>query len=143
MKTSKKLIAGLAMTLLVYPLAYAQSLKNQELERQGFELSKRLKQLISQNLTNRCAGDISTAVSYIERAAQDLAVSKRNAALTAIAYGQNELKEISKNRAYCAHLATRIQPYVEQVSSIKRELEREPFPEEDIPDSCLNKDTSK
>jgi hypothetical protein len=142
MNTAKKLMAVVIMTGLVYPVVFAQSQKINELERQGFELANQLNELTSQHEQDRCSGDISTAAAYIELAARELAISKRPAALTSLAYGQSELREISKGRAYCAHLSALVAPYFKKATLIKAELEREPFPENDQPDSCIKKEMS-
>lgn len=138
MKTNKKLIAGFIMGVLVYQLVFAHSSNTYALEQQGFKIAHQLNQFAEQNKANLCAGDITVAAAYIELAAQELTKAKHPLALTSLAYGQNELKEISNGRTYCTPLAAQVRPYLEKVSLIKKELEREPVPESDeIPDSCI------
>lgn len=137
MSANKKILATFCVGVLVYQFVYASSPSNYEIGQRGFELAHGLNRVAVQNNTSLCSGDIAQAAAYIETAAQELAIS-RASALTALAYGQKELKEISNRRSYCAPLATQIKSYFEQVSLFKKELEDEPFPEPDeTPDSCI------
>lgn len=138
MKTSRKLISGLIMGVLVYQLVYAQGSNTQALQQQGFEIAHQLNEFAEQNEANLCSGDILVAAAYIKLAAHELTMKKHPSALTSLAYGQYELKEISNSRAYCTNFATQMKPYFDKVSLIKKELEREPVPETDeLPDSCI------
>lgn len=138
MNKNRKLISGLIMGILAYQFVNAQSSNTYGLQQQGFKIARQLNQFAEQNEANLCSGDILVAAAYIKLAAHELTMAKHPVALTSLAYGQNELKEIINSRAYCTHLATQMKPYFDKVSLIKKELERESVPETDeLPDSCI------
>jgi len=52
-----------------------------------------------------------------------LSRDKVQSASVSLVYAQNELKEISYNRSYCALLASNIKPYLAEVILIQGELD--------------------
>jgi len=52
-----------------------------------------------------------------------LSRDKVQSASVSLVYAQNELKEISYNRSYCALLAANIKPYLAEVILIQGELD--------------------
>jgi hypothetical protein len=124
----KQLIVGLTMAMLVAQTSSANSLNNNDLERRVFEMANQLNRISEVNQNDLCAGDVKVAAAYIESTGYELKHDNHLSALTLLTYAQNELKEISNIRTYCAHIATEVKPYFAKVILMKSELENEPAP---------------
>lgn len=120
------LAVGLIIAALGSKFGFANNLNNYDLERRIFDVSYQLKQIAEGNNTDLCAGDVWIAGAYLESAGRELQHHKKDKALVSIAYGHNELEEISNVRSYCAHLSPKVKPYLAKVILIKSELEKEP-----------------
>ena len=113
--------------------AFATQANNYDLERRIFDVSYQLNQVADANNKALCAGDVFIAAAYLHSAGRELQHQNRNKALVSLAYGHNELKEISNVRSYCAPLSAKVKPYLAQVIVIKSELDNEPPPAPDKP----------
>lgn len=127
----KQLIAGFSVAVFALQCSYASSINTHDLEKRSFEVAYQLYQLVEKNKTDLCAGDVGSAAGYIESAGRDLQHDQRTKALTSLSYGQNEIKEISTVRSYCAKIAAQVKPYFAKVILIKSEIENETLPEPD------------
>ncbi|HAU0661244.1 TPA: hypothetical protein JBG89_11480 [Legionella pneumophila] len=127
----KQLIAGCSVVVFALQCSYASSINTHDLEKRSFEVAYQLNRLAELNSTDLCVGDVSIAAAYIESAGQQLQRDQQIKARTSLAYGHNELKEISTARSYCAKIAAQVKPYFAKVILIKSELENETLPEPD------------
>jgi len=127
----KKLSAVLITAAMLATYAYASSINTHDLEKRSFEVAYQLNRLSELNSTDLCVGDVSIAAAYIESAGQQLQRDQQIKARTSLAYGHNELKEISTARSYCTKIAAQVKPYFAKVILIKSELENETLPEPD------------
>ena len=128
---NNKVLTGLIITVLGAPSAFATQANNYDLERRIFDVSYQLTQVSDANNQELCAGDVLIAAAYLHSAGRELQHQNRDKALVSLAYGHNELKEISSVRSYCAPLSAKIKPYLAQVILIKSELDNEPPPAPD------------
>lgn len=118
-----RVIAGLIIAVLGSQCAVANNVNSYDLETQIFGISFQLNQIAEANSIDLCSGDVSIAAAYLESAARELQHYKYDKALVSMAYGYNELKEISNARSYCAHLSPKVKPYLAKVIVLKSELE--------------------
>ncbi len=118
-----KLITVLISIVLTSQFAVANHLGHYDLGKQCFDISYQLKTIAQLNSEDLCAGDVTVASSYIESTARELLYGRNKKALVTLAYGQNELKEISNVRSYCAYLSSEVRSYLAKVILIKNELE--------------------
>ena len=137
---NNKLIPGLLMAVVCAQSANAAGLESAaDLGKQSTEIANQLNEFAKRNKTDLCAGDVTLAAAYLESVGRELQQGQYTKARTSLIYGQNELKEISTARSYCANLSAEVTPYLTKVVLIKGEMDYEPFPEpEDIPNSGLN-----
>lgn len=118
-----KIVASFIIGVFSTHCAVATNVTNYDLERQIFDVSYQLNHIAEDNSTDLCSGDVSIAAAYLESAGHELQYHRKDKAQVSIAYGHNELKEISNVRSYCAHLSPKIKPYLAKVILIKSELE--------------------
>lgn len=128
---NNKLILGLLMVVVCSQANAGWLHSPSDLGKQSIEIAYQLNQFAEMNKTDLCAGDVNIAAAYIESAGRELQRDQRTKALTSLSYGQNELKEISNVRSYCANLAVSVKPYLAKVILIKSEVENEPLPAPD------------
>lgn len=119
---NNKLIAGFIMTLMVSQASFA-STDNQHLGRQSINVAAHLNEIAKVHDSDLCAGDVRIAAAYVQSAGYALSRDKVQSASVSLVYAQNELKEISYNRSYCALLASNIKPYLAEVILIQGELD--------------------
>ena len=119
---NNKLIAGFIMTLMVSQASFASG-DNQHLGRQSLRVAEHLNEIAKVHDSDLCAGDVRIAAAYVQSAGYALSRDKVQSASVSLVYAQNELKEISYNRSYCARLASNIKPYLAEVIMIKGELD--------------------
>jgi hypothetical protein len=119
---NNKLIAGFIMALMVSQASVASG-DNQHLGGQSLRVAAHLNEIAHLNDSDSCAGDVRIAAAYVESAGYALSRDKVQTASVSLVYAQNELKEISYNRSYCAIMASKIKPYLAEVILIKGELD--------------------
>lgn len=119
---NKKLIAGFIMTLMASQASFANG-DNQYLSRKSLRVAEHLNEVAKLNDSDSCAGDVRIAGAYVQSAGYALSRDKVQTASVALVYAQNELKEITYNRSYCALLASNIKPYLAEVILIRGELD--------------------
>ena len=119
---NKALIAGLIMTLMASQASFASG-DNQYLSGQSLRVADHLNEIAKVNDRDLCAGDVRIAAAYVQSAGFALSRDKVQSASVSLVYAQNELKEISYNRRYCARLASTIKPYLAEVILIQGELD--------------------
>ncbi len=125
------ILAGLIIMTLGAQCAVAANLNNYELERRIFDVSYQLNQIAQEHTTDLCSGDVEIAAAYLESGEHELQHQNKDRALVSMAYGHNELKEISNARSYCIHLAPKIKPYLAKVIVMRSELENITIPDTD------------
>jgi hypothetical protein len=125
-----KLIAGFIMTLIVSQASFATG-DNQQLGRHSLRVAEYLNEIAQVNDKDMCAGDVRIAAAYLQSAGNALSRDKVQSASVSLVYAQNELKEISSARSYCAKIAAQVKPYFVKVILIKSALENETLPEPD------------
>lgn len=129
---NNKLIAGLFIVVMVSQSAEASGItSSHDLGTRSLDIAYQLNQFAEKNKTDLCAGDVTIAAAYLESAGHELQRDQHTKAITSLIYGQNELKEISHVRSYCANLSAEVKPYLAKVILIKSELENEPSPAPD------------
>lgn len=122
----KKGLCAALMALLVTSAGFASGdtwFLAQQCERIGFELDKVAKAR-SQDV---CSGDVLVASAYIKSASYQLAENKKDKALLSLGYGQNELDDLIKHRAYCQALVGEVKPMLAEVILVKGQLESAMF----------------
>lgn len=129
---NNKIVPSLLIAAVCVQSAFAMGLKLPiALENEFREIAYNLNHFAEINKTDLCAGDVIIAAAYIESAGRELQRDQHTKALTSLSYGQNELKEISSGRSYCAHLSAGIKPHLAQVILLKNLVENLPFPTPD------------
>lgn len=116
-------VVGLIITALGLPCAVAANLNNYDLERRIFDTSYQLNQIAKEHNADLCSGDVAIAAAYLESAGAQVQHHKKDRAVVSMAYGYNELKEISNIRSYCTHLSPKVKPSLARVIVMKSELE--------------------
>lgn len=119
---NNKLIAGFIMTLVASQVSFASG-DNQYLSWQSLRVADHLNEIAKVNDRDLCAGDVRVAAAHVQSAGFALSRDKVQSASVSLVYAQNELKEISYNRSYCAPLASNIKPYLAEVILIQGELD--------------------
>lgn len=119
---NNKLIAGFIMTLMASQASFASG-DNQYLSGKSLRVAEHLNEIAKVNDSDLCAGDVRIAAAYVQSAGFALSRDKVQSASVSLVYAQNELKEISYNRRYCARLASNIKPYLAEVILIQGELD--------------------
>jgi len=119
---NNKLIVGFIMALMASQTSFANG-DNQHLGRQSIRLAEHLNEIARVSDRDLCAGDVRIAAAYVQSAGYALSRDKVQSASVSLVYAQNELKEISYNRSYCALLASNIKPYLAEVILIQGELD--------------------
>lgn len=118
---NNKLIVGFIMTLMASQASFASG-DNQHLGRQSLRVAEHLNEIARVSDRDLCAGDVRIAAAYVQSAGFALSRDKVQSASVSLVYAQNELKEISYMRSYCAMLAANIKPYLAEVILIQGEL---------------------
>ncbi|HHF0528686.1 TPA: hypothetical protein ACPHXU_001596 [Legionella anisa] len=118
-----KVIAGIISAVLGSQSSFATPLNHYALDRQIVDISYQLNRIAENNSTDLCSGDVLIAATYLESAGGELQHHQKDKALVSMAYGHNELKEISTVRSYCAHLSHKVKPYLAKVLVLQSELE--------------------
>lgn len=119
---SNALIAGFIIALTATQTSFAGG-ENHHFGQQSLRVAEQLKEIARENDSDLCAGDIRIASAYAQSAGYALHRDKVSTATVALVYAQNELREISYNRSYCATLSSRIKPILAEVILIKGELD--------------------
>lgn len=127
LKMNKKLIAGFVIAALASQVSFAGD--NHYLSRKSLSLASELQEIAKTNGEDLCAGDVLVAGSYVQSAGRALSSDSVQNARVSLVYAQNELKEISNHRSYCAGLASKVKPYLAEVIVIQSELEVEQAPD--------------
>lgn len=125
------ILAGIITMALGTQCAVAANLNNYDLERRIFDVSYQLNQIAEEHAADLCSGDAAIAAAYLESAGRALQHLNKNSALVSMAYGHNELKEISNARSYCVHLSPKIKPYLAKVIVMRSELDNITIPDTD------------
>lgn len=115
-----KLMAVFFMALIASGASFAGA-DNQYLGGKSLRVAGYLNDIANANDRDLCAGDVRIAAAYLQLAGYALTREKVQSAFVSLAYAQNELKEISYNRSYCALLAPKIKPYLAEVIVIQGE----------------------
>ena len=124
MKIIKLRVVPIFLTcLLLTNVSFASSHDTYWIEHDCVRAAGQLHDLIQSKPDDICAGDLEMASAYIEATALKLQHNKIEQALTAIKYGELELKEISTNRSYCASFASSVKPVLAAVIRISSEIE--------------------
>lgn len=116
-----KVIAGFIMTLMATQASFASG-DTQHLGRQSARIAAHLNETARVHESDLCAGDVRIAAAYMQSASYALSREKVPTASVSLVYAQNELREISYNRSYCAALAPSIKPFLAEVILIQGEL---------------------
>lgn len=119
---SNTLIAGFIVGLLASHASFASG-DNHYLSVQSLSVAEHLNTIAQEHDSDLCAGDVRIAAAYVQSAGFALASDKVQSASVSLAYAQNDLKEISYNRSYCARLAPTIKPYLAKVIVIQGALD--------------------
>lgn len=119
---NNKLIVGFIMTLMASQASFANG-DNQHLGKQSINVAAHLNEIANIHDSDLCVGDVRIASAYVQSAGYALSRDKVQSASVSLVYAQNELKEISYNRSYCALLASTIKPYLAEVILIQGELD--------------------
>ncbi len=119
---NKTLIAGFVMALMASQASFASG-DSHYLGDKSLRVAERLKDMARINDSDLCTGDIRIAAAYVQSAGYALLGNKVQTASVSLVYAQNELREISYNRSYCATLSSNIKPYLAEVILIKGELD--------------------
>lgn len=123
---NKLIIRGVSIifsVFLVSTTSFASYPNTVDIEHECMDTATHLHRLANSNSEDLCTGDLEIAAAYIESAGLKLHYKKLEQALTSIKYGELELKEISLNRAYCAHFSSLIKPVIARVIRISSEIE--------------------
>lgn len=115
------LMAGFIIALMASQASYASG-ENHYLSGASLRVAEHLNEIAKASDSDLCAGDIRIAAAYVQSAAYALHKDKIQTASVSLVYAQNELKEISYNRSYCAILAPNVKPYLAEVILIQGEL---------------------
>ena len=110
------------MTLMASQVSFANG-DNQHLGKQSINVAVHLNEIANIHDSDLCAGDVRIAAAYVQSAGYALSRDKVQSASVSLVYAQNELKEISYNRSYCALLASNIKLYLAEVILIQGELD--------------------
>ncbi|MGL6029430.1 MAG: hypothetical protein ACRC0B_02880 [Legionella sp.] len=132
---NKKLIAGCLMGLMVSQVSLAR-VDIEHLGRKALDVAGHLNNIAKANGQDLCAGDVRIAAAYVESAGHAMLRDKIDSASVSLVYAQNELKEISYNRSYCALLSSDVKSSLAGVILIKGELEAKKAANE--PDGSFN-----
>ncbi|HHI9989717.1 TPA: hypothetical protein ACQDQH_002745 [Legionella pneumophila] len=128
-----KVIVGIISAVLGSQSSFATHLNHYALDRQIVDISYQLNQIAENNSTDLCSGDVLIAAAYLKSAGGELQHHQKDKALVSMAYGHNELKEISTVRSYCVYLSHKVKPYLAKVLVLQSELERISLPDANEP----------
>lgn len=118
---NKTLIAGFIMTLVASQASFASG-DNHHLSTKTLRIAEHLNQVANIHDSDLCVGDVRIAAAYVQSAGYALSRDKIQTASVSLVYAQNELKEISYNRSYCAVFAPTMKSFLAEVILIQGEI---------------------
>lgn len=123
----KRAYSGILIGVAMSNVTFAGYPDSYDIEQSSHDLVKQCNHLMYSKSDDVCAGDVGMATAYIDSATRKVRQQNYLQALTAIKYGEHELRAITK-RSYCRHFSTEIKPMIKeaiQIGSAIETLERQ------------------